>query len=113
MKKLLITALTFISILSFSQDKDEKQSQSQQITSREVEIIEKSKIVIYRTEVKIDVENLTAEADSVFFNEKNKTMMLFGASNVMFSGGETIIRPSAKSPTTIQYKLNDKIMYVE
>ena len=115
MKKLLITALSLISVLSFGQDMKEKQSQfpTHHIASRELEIKEKSNVLIYRTDVKIDVENLKAEADSVFFNESNKTMVVYGVSKLLFSGGETVINKNSKNPTTIRYKLNDKIIYVE
>jgi hypothetical protein len=70
-----------------------------------------TKKITMRENVRINLELLYAESDSVVFDEEKKMLWAYGIRKLTFKGGEAVASPNAKN--TIRYTLGDKTIYFE
>src|SRR5688500_9551229 len=114
MKKTILILLTFVSFLTYGQNETpqhlQKSEKKDRFTSQHAELTTDNKVIL-REKVVIETELLYLEADSAVIDKKNQLLLAYGTRNCTFKGGEAVINPNAKS--TIRYKMNDKVIYIE
>ncbi|MBT1698159.1 hypothetical protein KK083_14800 [Fulvivirgaceae bacterium PWU4] len=116
MKRLLFTIVLTAPVLVYAQNQKSvnlkgKNEPKQQYSCRELEVAPDGRVLILRKNVKIETEDLTLRADSAVFSKENQTWMAYGTKELVFRGGETVIRE--KPTNTVRYKLRDKTIYLE
>jgi lipopolysaccharide assembly outer membrane protein LptD (OstA) len=114
MKKTLVLLLLLVTSLAYGQnepaDAFQRQVQENKMTCQHIEINPDNNNITLKDNVKIQLDNLYAEADSAVWDDKNKILVAYGTKEFKFKG-EAIISETADN--TIRYKLNDKTLYVE